>query len=328
MSGQARASKSGGLNLLHLIAAAGLIAVALVVFWPSGPEVDPADLALGSITEAGDRGTEARAVRGSQRDRLETSAAPRNPIERARLATVQLRSPMASGTAFFIDSSCRAFTNKHVLEAMATEDGSAPDRNLRAAQDLVRKIELEIENKRTRRFRRCPSCRLAEVDATLTREFERLDQARAAADAVNDPYDAGSRGTVAMLADGEEVSLEVLWQSERSDLAVVRLNAVDCPFIRPAPDDDLEFGQRLFAIGNPLGLTHSVTSGVFSGYREDSYGQRVIQTDAPINSGNSGGPLLTEDGRVVGINTAVARGASGIGFAIPFSRAREEWASR
>ncbi len=329
MRGQASAQQSRGPTLLHLIAVGALVIAGAAIWWPSPPDVELADTPLVLPPEKGalDDGRQG-SVRGSQRDRLEAGAAPRNPIERARLATVQLRTSVASGTAFLIDNSCRAFTNKHVLTAMATEDEGAADRNLRAAEDLVERLEERIESRRASKYRSCPSCRLSEIDDMLTSEFDRLNRAKVALEALREQFEDGSRGAVAMLADGVEVSLEVLWQSERSDLAVVRLNAVDCPYLKPAPDDDLEFGQRLFAIGNPLGLTHSVTSGVFSGYRRDEYGKRVIQTDAPINSGNSGGPLLTEDGRVIGINTAIARGATGIGFAIPYSRARDEWSGQ
>jgi S1-C subfamily serine protease len=87
---------------------------------------------------------------------------------------------------------------------------------------------------------------------------------------------------------------------------------------------ELEVGERLFTIGNPVGLAYTVTSGVFSGQRSDGE-QRLLQTDAPINPGNSGGPLLEENGQVVGINTLVLRGAQGIGFAIPIETAYEEF---
>ena len=67
-----------------------------------------------------------------------------------------------------------------------------------------------------------------------------------------------------------------------------------------------------------------MTSGVFSGEREQGE-QRLLQTDAPINPGNSGGPLITENGRVIGINTMVLRGTQGIGFAIPIETALDQF---
>jgi S1-C subfamily serine protease len=83
-------------------------------------------------------------------------------------------------------------------------------------------------------------------------------------------------------------------------------------------------GDRLYTVGNPSGLAYTVTSGVFSGERGEG-GERLLQTDAPINPGNSGGPLITADGQVVGINTSVARGLQGIGFAIPIETAFNEF---
>ena len=74
--------------------------------------------------------------------------------------------------------------------------------------------------------------------------------------------------------------------------------------------------MQLFTIGSPSGLTYSVTSGVFSGFREDESG-RFLQTDAPINPGNSGGPLIMQNGQVVGVNTAILEGTEGIGFSLP-----------
>jgi len=82
--------------------------------------------------------------------------------------------------------------------------------------------------------------------------------------------------------------------------------------------------ERLYTVGNPQGLAYTVTSGVFSGERGEG-NQRVLQTDAPINPGNSGGPLITASGQVVGINTMVARGMQGIGFAIPIEAVYEEF---
>jgi len=78
-------------------------------------------------------------------------------------------------------------------------------------------------------------------------------------------------------------------------------------------------------VGNPSGLKFTVTSGIFSGW-QDINGVKVLQTDAAINPGNSGGPLLSEDGKVVGVNTAILKSAQGIGFALPINYVSEEFA--
>ena len=99
------------------------------------------------------------------------------------------------------------------------------------------------------------------------------------------------------------------------------------PFIAPGRSDDLMLGETVIAIGNPLGLGHSVTTGVVSAASrrvpiEQGVVGHFIQTDALINPGNSGGPLLNINGELIGINTAIASQAQGIGFSIPIDLAR------
>jgi len=131
---------------------------------------------------------------------------------------------------------------------------------------------------------------------------------------------AGRAGFTAVLVDGREFNSLHADFADAADLAVFQLPAAGCPYIPVARSTQLAIGQRLYSIGNPSGLTYSVTSGVFSGERLQG-ATRLLQTDAPINPGNSGGPLVTEDGRVIGINTMVLRGTQGIGFAIPIESA-------
>ena len=114
-----------------------------------------------------------------------------------------------------------------------------------------------------------------------------------------------------------------------SDLAVLKLEAKErLPFVPAGRSDDLLIGETVIAIGNPFGLSHTVTTGVVSAvHRNFKAGDRTlfdfIQTDASINPGNSGGPLLDIDGRLVGVNTAIlGERSAGIGFAIPIDRAR------
>jgi S1-C subfamily serine protease len=119
-----------------------------------------------------------------------------------------------------------------------------------------------------------------------------------------------------------------------ADLAVIKVNATDLPTVEIGTSADLQVGQLLIAIGSPLGTySDSVTSGILSAtgrsitVRDETTRQRrqmtnLLQTDAAINPGNSGGPLLDARGRVIGINSAVATSAEGIGFAIPIDAAR------
>ncbi len=132
--------------------------------------------------------------------------------------------------------------------------------------------------------------------------------------------------------NNQEVEAKVIGTDPASDVAVIKIDGKDLPFLELADSDKLEVGEWVLAIGNPFGLTHTVTAGIVSakgrsGFQLAEY-EDYIQTDAAINPGNSGGPLLNLDGKVVGINTAIVtghlayRGNIGIGFAIPINMAK------
>jgi serine protease Do len=130
------------------------------------------------------------------------------------------------------------------------------------------------------------------------------------------------------LADARELEAKVVGKDARTDIAVLRVDAHDLPVAALGDSDAVEVGDWVLAIGNPFGLTHTVSVGIVSAKgrtRDDvpldpSGYYDFLQTDASINPGNSGGPLLDLEGRVVGMNTAIrGGGAQGIGFAIPIS---------
>jgi serine protease Do len=130
------------------------------------------------------------------------------------------------------------------------------------------------------------------------------------------------------LRDGREFEGKLIGSDPESDLAVVKVEGqAPFPTIKMGTSEDLMIGETVIAIGNPFGLSHTVTAGVVSSiHRSIRSGDRIyrdfIQTDASINPGNSGGPLLNIRGELVGINTAVHREAQGIGFAIPVDRVK------
>ena len=134
-------------------------------------------------------------------------------------------------------------------------------------------------------------------------------------------------GGTASFADGREFPFQVVGSDPLSDLAVIRITASDLAPAELGDADRLRVGQLVVAIGNPLGFAGSVTAGVVSALgrslptRAGSAGrivENVIQTDAALNPGNSGGALADSRGRVVGINTAVA--GIGLGLAVPINR--------
>lgn len=129
--------------------------------------------------------------------------------------------------------------------------------------------------------------------------------------------------------DGSTSKGKVLWNDPTIDLAIVKVDKTGLPVADLGNSDSVRTGDLAVAIGNPLGLEFqkSVTQGIISGLdrsiqTEQSNMTGLIQTDASINPGNSGGPLLNDKGEVIGINTAKASGAEGLGFAIPINTAK------
>ncbi|MEX0686460.1 MAG: DegQ family serine endoprotease [Balneolales bacterium] len=127
------------------------------------------------------------------------------------------------------------------------------------------------------------------------------------------------------LENGDELTAEIVGTDPDSDIAVLRVDAQNLPFMTFGNSDELKTGEMVLAVGSPLnpGLAHSVSQGIVSSTGR-SLGlmtfENFIQTDAAINRGNSGGPLVNMDGNIIGINTAIASqsgGFQGIGFAIP-----------
>ena len=133
---------------------------------------------------------------------------------------------------------------------------------------------------------------------------------------------------VVKLQDGREFEAKIKGTDPKSDVAVIAIEADGIPALAIGDSSKLEVGEWVVAIGNPFGLSHTLTVGVVSAKGRTSLGindyEDFIQTDAAINPGNSGGPLVNLDGEVVGINTAIfsrSGGYMGVGFAIPSSLA-------
>lgn len=138
----------------------------------------------------------------------------------------------------------------------------------------------------------------------------------------------GASSVTVELADGRTLTGRVLGRDPTVDVAVVQIPVTDAPAAPLGDSDRLQVGQSAIAIGNPLGLERTVTEGIISAVNRTPRGftlDALIQTDAAISPGNSGGPLLDSRGAVIGINTAVLSGSgvNGLGFAIPINLASE-----
>ena len=131
---------------------------------------------------------------------------------------------------------------------------------------------------------------------------------------------------VVQMQDGREFKAKLVGADERSDVAVIKVEAENLPVLELGDSDALDVGEWVLAVGSPFGLSHSITAGIVSAKGRSSVGitdyENFIQTDAAINPGNSGGPLVDLNGKAVGMNTAIfsrSGGYMGIGFAIPIN---------
>jgi len=133
------------------------------------------------------------------------------------------------------------------------------------------------------------------------------------------------------LEDKREFDAKMIGTDKDSEVAVIKIDAKDLPVMKLGDSDKLQAGEWVLAVGNPMGLSHTVTAGIVSATGRSGIGlatyEDFIQTDASINPGNSGGPLVNIRGEVIGVNTAIATAAGipgniGIGFAIPANMAK------
>jgi S1-C subfamily serine protease len=251
------------------------------------------------------------------------SASPtHNPIEKARNATVFIKSGIGIGSGFFINSDCDIITNRHVVQlsteekaqlALEQEQLAVIIQNLKIAIDEVseayRRSGTPIDEDHPSSFvvERLKYLHLAQA------RYEAIEQMLQGADGLSGDIEIS-------LVDGNTYDATLVDASDDNDLALLHIEGDNCPCLEPNSAEQVPIGQKVYTIGNPSGLRFTVTAGIISGYRQDD-DHNIIQTDAPINPGNSGGPLIDESGRVLGINTAILEGTEGIGFAIPIETA-------
>jgi S1-C subfamily serine protease len=139
---------------------------------------------------------------------------------------------------------------------------------------------------------------------------------------------AGRKRLTAVTEEGDRLDAELVGDDPHTDLALVRLAARELPFAELGDSDALRVGQLVIAMGNPLGFRSTVSTGVVSATGRAMRGvggrliENIVQHTAPLNPGNSGGPLVDTRGRVVGVNTGIIALAQGLGFAVPSNTAQ------
>ncbi|QOI99495.1 MAG: trypsin-like peptidase domain-containing protein [Phycisphaeraceae bacterium] len=211
----------------------------------------------------------------------------------------------------------------------------------RAFQRVARRVEPSVVHIES--FRRVPEYeRQSPFRVRPTGRF-RLERSQIGSGAIVDPSGLivtnnhvvqGADAWNVRLSDGREFKGELVGRDPLTDVAVLRVPGASLPALAFADSDRVDVGEFVVAVGSPFGFANTVTTGIVSakgrsdvplpGMDENAY-QDFLQTDAAINPGNSGGPLVDLDGRIVGVNTAIASragGSEGIGFAVPANMAR------
>ena len=259
---------------------------------------------------------------------LQQTYPPRNNIEKATLATVFIRTPWSVGSGFFVNDGCYIVTNRHVVE-FNRDEIDAINQQLRQQETFIEKEERFLEDFEVDMYRNGDEKYLQQYKPRLEKRKERLEQAKIEYENARSKLDdiqmsaAAGQFTVTLI-DNREIPAQLSQVSETFDLALLAINEVNCPCIEPELNPSLEQGQKVYTIGSPVGLKHTVTSGIVSGLRKYE-GTVYIQTDAPINPGNSGGPLIDMNGKIIGVNTMMVKNAVGIGFAMPINAVYDEF---
>lgn len=302
-------------------------------------------------------GTDAKGPFGpeSLEDQLLDACTPSGPVEEASIATVTVEAELGTGSGFFVSPEGHILTNRHVIRgsrrALEKADQTLQemdrriekiDRRFAAEKDRLSRFERELKDyrksiadmpegaakEREKRRYLLEKERYTDYRKAYLEKKAAYEERKAAYENEKSAYlyktstAALTRHFHVVLKDGSRHAAYLVATSRDRDLALLKIDGHRTPYIRTAAAAPLSQGDRVYAIGSPVGLRDSVSSGIISGF-ESSF----IQTDAKIYPGNSGGPLVTQSGRVIGINTfkKLTRRFEGIGFAIPIDVAIEEF---
>jgi serine protease Do len=256
-----------------------------------------------------------------------------NVIERAKNATVSIETPWGTtGAGFFVNQNY-IVTNKHVVqfdEKKITELRSKIEKDRRFIELEQQKLA-EWKGKFQQMPKSPARSQLAMIieqhEEELRKVLPKQEESERRLEKVDRKILPSELKII--LADGSTHAGNYLVVSPNQDLALLSLYSAKAAHLeKPPAGKKLNQGDKVYAIGSPVGLRHTVTAGIFSGFRaQGQEGQVFLQTDAAINPGNSGGPIIDESGYVRGVTTMILRDTEGIGFAIPIEKVYEEFGS-
>jgi hypothetical protein len=307
---------------------------------------NPGEVPASQLTESDGPPQETNAARTDLNRQLTAALNPMNEIETATLATVAIESTFGYGTGVFVTDDGYIVTNKHVIRQI-TGPGTTDDPAATSKADALDRYDAQIETETQRMeqaradldaFRRYIDIqpesptrqynetryreglqRLQRWEKSIHEQRQKLASERSAFQAtmLQQRVDASIAGLnrhfTVYLADNRPLFAYVVEISKDHDLALLKVDGYTTPFLTPENPFASAQGEPVYAIGNPVKLRNSVTAGVISGFEGI-----FVKTNAQIYPGNSGGPLVTAQGRVIGINTfkKLTHKFEGLGFAI------------
>lgn len=280
---------------------------------------------------------------------------PRNRIEEATLGTVTLKTPAGSGSGFFVTEEGHILTNKHVIRTDAamrekaaghydTQDQMAErisgalaieEARLKSMQESLDKLKKLSAEERNPTLKALLEDKYRADRETVERSEQDFEARKKEFLEKREKYEREKRdflqktsradrltNFVMVLKDHTELDVYLVAISETVDLALLKIDGRKTPALKLGRLDQVAQGEIVYAVGSPVGLKDSVSSGIISGF--DGF---FLRTDAKIYPGNSGGPLLNRKGEVIGINTLkqITHKFEGLGFAISTDAALREF---
>ncbi len=299
--------------------------------------------------------TSTGAVRADLRVDLQQRFKPASKTDEASLAVVTVQTSTGSGSGFFVTADGYIITNRHVIRPATTnqwketeskledyeqrlaafksdidEDGERLNENQRTIDENREYMEStrasDSERQRYERYvkRYQKNKRRHDANVAQYRKLEREYREKKSNFGFNSSMSNFSKKFTIILKNGKKLKARLIKISNDHDLALLKLDNYSTPFLTLSNQKYPRQGTQVFAIGSPLGITDSLTAGIITKSSRDH-----LFTDTQILPGNSGGPLIDADGKVLGVNTAVVaqnRNADGLGLAIYVSRIRSEFA--
>lgn len=311
----------------------------------------PKDKSTSAVTSTSTTGK----VKADLKDDLHQAFKPASIIDEASLSVVTVVTPGGSGSGFFVTGDGYIITNRHVVRPTTSTQAKEHEAQLADWKDRLDSYKTDLKDdeerlndmKRTidenreymesgrattsekERFQRYiaryeKNKERHETHVSKYRKLERDYKKQKSDYGFNSSMSNFSKRFTIVLKDGKKLKAKLIKVSKDHDLALLKLNNYATPFLTLATQQYPKQGAKVFAIGSPLGITDSLTSGIITKASRDA-----LFTDTQILPGNSGGPLINTDGKVIGVNTAVLaqnRNADGLGIAIYASRIRSEFA--